>query len=137
MKRLFALLLVATMLTGMTATAATPLTDDEVAYGYAAAHDMHYIPRCDGIHFGCSVSDASLDWDPALVEGVSYLHFCAISDDQTVYWGWADVEYMTAYTEAAEYFTKHPEELKAAKKLLKVEYQTEADGVAAVLNNNK
>lgn len=134
MKRLFALLLVATMLTGaLTVNAAAPLSDEMVAYGYAKAHGMNYLPEYDEIYYGCSTIEASLEWHPELVEGVSYIEFCAISDDQSIFWDRLYIDYMTAYTEASTYFTENPKEMKKAQEILSVKYVTEQDAIEAAL----
>lgn len=134
MKRLFALLLVATMLTGaLTINAATPLSDEMIAYGYAKAHDMNYLPEYDEIYYGCSTIDADPEWHPTLMAGVSYIEFCAISSDQSIFWDRLYVDYMTAYTEAMTYFTDHPDELKKAQDMLSVKYMTEQEAIEAAL----
>lgn len=112
MKRLFAVLLVAMLFIGyVPAQAATPITDDAVAYGYCKAHDMNYLPETSDYWYGCTTRTADEGLDPELMADVQYISFQAISDDQTVYWDRIRVDYMTAYTEAQLYFKEHPDEL--------------------------
>ena len=114
MKRLFAVLLVAMLFIGyVPAQAATPITDDAVAYGYCKAHDMNYLPEAtNDIGYGCTARTVDVEFDIELVDGVQYIGFRAISDDQSVFWDRIRVEYMTAYAEAQVYFKEHPDELE-------------------------